>query len=572
MPVTNAQIIKKLKEVAALLEIKGESEFRTQAYYKAARSLSGIGRNLAGMVSAGEDLSKLPGVGSSMAAKIEEIVMTGELGQLKKLNEKYPSSLMDIMHLGQLGPQRTRLLYEKLNIRSLEDLQTAATDGRLHKIRGFGAKTTEHIVREIREYSKTKGHERFNLDDAGEQIQPLVKRLANVADKLEVGGSFRRYKETVGDIDLVAISSKPQKVIETFTGYHETERVVSAGKTRATIILGSGLQVDIRVVKEQEFGATLLYFTGSRAHTIALRTLAQKNGLKINEYGIFKGDERIASATEKDMYQALGLEYIEPELREDKGELDAAAEGRLPVLLTLNDLKGDLQTHTTASDGKNTLEEMVQGARERGYEYYAVTDHSKKVTIANGLDEQRVIKHLEEIEKLNATLDDFTILKSMEVDILEDGSLDLPDEILKELDVVICSIHYHFNLTKREQTKRVLKAMDNPYFNIMGHPTGRILGKRKGYDLDMEEVIRTAKNNGCFLEINASPKRLDLRESHIDLAKEAGLKMSVSTDAHSVSELDFMKYGVGQARRGWLTPDDIINTRSLADLKKLLKR
>jgi DNA polymerase (family 10) len=336
--------------------------------------------------------------------------------------------------------------------------------------------------------------------------------------------------------------------------------------------LRTGLQVDLRIVEKNEFGAALLYFTGSKEHSVELRKIGQEKDLKVNEYGVFSGKKKLASKTEEKMYKALGLRYIEPELREDKGEFEASRNNNLPKLVELDDIKGDLQTHTKASDGKYSLKEMVEGAQDLGYEYYAVTDHSKKVTMANGLDEKRLTKQIEEIDKLNKKMKQIKILKSIEVDILEDGSLDLSDDILKELDIVICSIHYNMNLSKKKQTRRVLKAMENPHFNILAHPTGRMINKRSPYDIDLEDVMKEAKDKGCFLEINANPDRLDLNDDHARLAKEIGLKLSISTDAHSTDNLHFMKYGVAQARRGWLEKDDVLNTRSWEDLKKLLKR
>jgi len=360
--------------------------------------------------------------------------------------------------------------------------------------------------------------------------------------------------------------------MDAFVGYEDVERILSKGSTKSSIVLHSGLQVDLRVLPQPSFGAALLYFTGSKAHNVALRTMGVKMKLKISEYGVFKGSKRVAGKTEKEVYDFLGMEYIEPELREDRGEIEAAKKGNLPKLVRIEDIRGDLQSHTKATDGKYSLEEMAEAARKKGYEYLAITDHSKRVTMANGLDEKRLAKQIKEIDKLNEGFRNFRILKSVEVDILKDGKLDLPNSILKELDIVICSVHYNFNLTRQQQTRRVLKAMENSYFNIFAHPTGRLIGEREPYDIDLEEVLKQAKQNGCFLEINAQPERLDLNDVNSKMARDHGVKLAISTDSHTVDQFAAMRYGVWQARRGWLEADDIINTRSWAQLKKLIKR
>lgn len=572
MPVHNKEITDKLTRVADLLDIKGENEFRIRAYRNAVRTLSGLSKSIAEMIDEGEDISKLSGIGNSIAKKVKQIVKTGELKQLKKLEKKVPSSLIEIMKLEQMGPQRTKILYNKLNIKSIDDLKKAAEEGKIEKIKGFGKKTTQNIRKEIEEYSEKGGSSRIKLFDAEEQIQPLVDYLKDKMDNVTIAGSYRRRKETVGDIDILATSNDVEKAMKDFTGFEEVDRVLSSGESKASVKLRTGLQVDLRLVEKDAFGAALLYFTGSKEHSIVLRKMGQKKDLKVNEYGIFEGEKRMAAKTEKKMYKALGLKYIEPELREDRGEFRAAQKNKLPKLITLDDIRGDLQTHTNESDGNYPLEEMVKAAEELGYEYYAVTDHSKKVTMANGLDEKRLAKQIEKIDELNKKLKKIKVLKSIEVDILEDGSLDLSNEILKELDLVVCSIHYNRNLSKKKQTKRILKAMENPYFNILAHPTGRLVNERSGYDIDMEKIMKEAKNNSCFLEINANPDRLDLNDDHARLAKEIELKVSISTDAHAKSNLQFMKYGVAQARRGWLEKDDVLNTRSWKELKKLLER
>jgi DNA polymerase (family 10) len=387
-----------------------------------------------------------------------------------------------------------------------------------------------------------------------------------------VAGSYRRCKDTVGDLDLLVTSRNGKSAVEYFMRYDEVADVVAKGPTRSTVVLKAGIQVDLRVVPEESYGAALHYFTGSKAHNIAVRKLGQAKGLKINEYGVFRGTKRIAGREEADIFAAVGLPYIEPELREDRGEIQAAFAGKLPKLVRLEDVRGDLHLHTTASDGKNSLGEMAQAAKAAGYEYIAITEHTRHATIARGLDEKRLARQLEEIDRLNEDLEGIRLLKSSEVDILADGSLDLPDRILKRLDFTVCAVHYKFNLDARAQTERILRAMDNRYCNILAHPTGRLLGERPGYPVDLERVMKGARERGCFVELNAHPARLDVDDVHCKLAKEMGLKVAISTDAHSTVGLEMMRYGIGQARRGWLERDDVLNTRPLAALKRLLAR
>jgi DNA polymerase (family X) len=572
MSISNKAIIDKLNELADILDIKGESQFRVRAYRNAARSLSGVTRSLAEMVALNEDISLLPGIGKSMSEKIEEIVKTGELRQLKELKKQIPDTLVEIMKLEQLGPQRTKILSEELNIRSIEELKIAAKAGKIEHVKGFGKKTAEKILKEIESYASKGGSKRIKWSEAELIVKSLLAYLEGKLEWITVAGSFRRKKETVGDIDLVAVSKNPVKAMKVFTSYDEVDQILSEGETRSTVKLRSGLQVDLRIVEKNAFGAALMYFTGSKEHTVALRTIAQEQGLKLNEYGIFKNNKVLASSTEEEVYNIFGMTFIEPELRENKGEIEASMENKLPRLVERKDICGDLHSHTNETDGKNTLEEMANAARAMGYEYLAVTDHSKKVAMARGLDEKRLTRQIAEINNLNENLKNFRLLKAIEVDILEDGSLDLPDTILKELDLVVCSVHYYRKLTRKKQTQRILKAMQNPFFNILGHPTGRMIGKRDELDVDMEAVMKEAKNSGCFMEINCNPDRLDLNDDYARRAKELGVKISVATDAHSVNSLQYINLGIAQARRGWLQKEDVINTRSLNNLMKLLKR
>jgi DNA polymerase (family X) len=572
MAVDNKKIAQILNEVADLLELKDENQFRIRSYRKAARTITGLSESITKKIEDGTDITSVPDIGESIASKIKEINETGGLSQLSELRNEIPKSLIEIMKLEQMGPQRTRTIYDNLQIDSIGALKKAAEAGEIEKLEGFGKKTSENILKEIKKYRKHYSSKRMKRHDAEEVIRPLLEYLEKKLEDITVAGSYRRQKETVGDIDILATCDDPEDAMKYFTGYEDTGRIVSQGKAKSTIKLKSGLQVDLRIIKKISYGSGLLYFTGSKEHSIALRKIGQEMKLKVNEYGIFKGQKRLASRTEKEMYSRLGLQYIPPELRENNGEIEAAREDKLPTLISLKDIKGDLQTHTNATDGHNTLEEMVDAARKFGYEYYAVTDHSKRVSIAHGLDEKRLAEQMREIDHLNKKLEQIVVLKSVEVDILEDGSLDLSDDILKDLDFVVCSIHYNRNLSRNKQTKRILKAMDNPYFNILAHPTGRLINERSGYDVDMEKIMEEARDRNCFLEINANPDRLDLNDHFIRLARDIGLKLSISTDSHSIDNLNYMKIGVAQARRGWLEKDDVINTRTWEDLKKLFRR
>ncbi len=572
MPLHNKEIADILNEVADYLEIKGENEYRINSYRNAARTILGLSESISKMAEDEKDIQSIPDIGESMAEKLIEIAQSGKLEQLEQLKKQLPESLRDIMKLEQMGPKRTKILYEKLNIESIEDLKKAAKQGKIEKLEGFGEKTTKKILKEIKQFSAKGGFERFKLHEASEMIQPMLKYLEKEMDNITIAGSYRRMKETVGDIDILCTGKDPEKAMQHFCDYDEVQDVLSHGKTRSSIRLRTGLQVDIRIVKKQSLGAAKLYFTGSKAHTVALRKMAKENDLKINEYGIYKEKKRIAGKTEKEMYRKLGLQYVEPELRENQGEIEAAKKNELPELLKLKEIKGDLHTHTKATDGKNTLKEMAEAAEEKGYEYFAVTEHSKKVTIAGGLDVKDLEKQILEIDELNKKMNRLKIIKGIEVDILEDGTLDLPDDILKELDLVIGAIHYNMNLSKKKQTRRILKAMENQYFNILAHPTGRMINKRSGYDINMDKILKEAADKGCYLEINSHPDRIDLSDRYVRKAKDADVKLAISTDSHSIGNFNYIKYGVAQARRGWMGKNNIINTRSWQELKELLKR
>ncbi len=573
MPIHNSEIANIFYDVAAFLEIEGANPFRIRAYRGAARTLSSLSGSVVDRIAQGHDLTEIPGIGRDLAHKIEIIVETGSLPMLKELESRLPPGLKDIMRLSGVGPKKAAALYKELGIKNLEGLKKAAESGRIRELRNFGAKIEANILEEVSRGRK-EGEGRTLLIKAEEYAEPLCRHLqkSKGVKKVVPAGSYRRRQETVGDLDILVTCKKGSNVMNDFTGYDDVRKVVSQGKTRSTVILRSGLQVDLRVVPEVSYGAALHYFTGSKPHSIAIRKIGLNKSYKINEYGVFKKDKRIAGRTEEEVYETVGLPYIEPELREDRGEIKEAQQGILPELIRLEDLQGDLHTHTDETDGRDTLEEMAQAAQERGYSYLAVTDHSRQVSVAKGLDEDRLLEQIDAIDKLNDSLKGLTLLKGIEVDILKDGSLDLPDRVLKRLDIRVCSVHSYFKLSAKEQTERILRAMDNPLFNVLGHPSGRLIQSREAYDLDMERIMEGAKERGCFLELNSQPDRMDLRDVHLKRAREIGVLISISTDAHWSKNLDWIRFGVDQARRGWLSSADVINTRDLAELRKLLKR
>jgi DNA polymerase (family X) len=572
MPIQNSEIADIFNQVAALLEIDGANTFRIRAYQNAALRIASLSRSLSDMVRQHEDLTELEGIGKDLAAKIEEIVTTGHLGMLEEIERRLPPGLLQLLRLPGLGPKRVRALYQDLKITTLAQLAKAAERHQISQLPGFGEKLEAKLLQDIQRRQETGG--RILLSTAESLIGPLLADLqaAPGVQQVTVAGSFRRRLETVGDVDILATALSGSPVMDRFTRHEDVRDIVSTGATRSIVHLRSGLQVDVRVVPEESYGAALHYFTGSKAHNIAVRRLGQDAQLKVNEYGVFRGRRRIAGRTEEEVYRAVGLPYIEPELREMRGELAAARAGRLPRLIRVADIRGDLHAHTDATDGHQPLAAMVQAAQDRGYAYLAVTDHSQRVTVARGLDEKRLRAQLAAIDRLNAKLQGFTILKGIEVDILEDGGLDLPDSMLRELDLTVCSVHSKFNLSREKQTERIVRAMDNPNFKILGHPTGRLLGERPAVEVDMEALIRAAQERGVFLELNSHPQRLDLADIYAQLAKEAGVKLAISTDAHHAGDFESIRYGVDQARRGWIEPEDVINTRPVGELKKLLKR
>jgi len=568
MPVQNAEIAAMFDQAAELLEIKGENQFRVRAYRRAARTVEGLPQSVRSLLSAGTDLAELPGIGKDLAGKIADIVQTGHFALLDSLKKKLPGELGEIAALPGLGPKRVKLLYDKLKVRTLNDLRRVVKSGRLHKLRGFGLTIETKLAGAL---EKPRVVKRFKLAVAEAEAEALVGFLRN-GGRVVVAGSYRRRRDTVGDLDVLVTAADGTAVGDKLVSYENVADVLAHGPTRTTVVLRSGLQVDVRAVPEQSYGAAMLYFTGSKAHNIALRGLANTHDWKLNEYGLFAGKRRIAGATEVEIYKKLGLAYIPPELREDRGEIAFAKSKNLPILVSVSDIRGDLHVHSDWTDGTASIADMAAGARACGYEYMALTDHSRRVAMTHGLDPARLARQIHEIDRLNEKLHRFTILKGIEVDILKDGRLDLPDSSLAKLDLVVAAVHSHFDLLRDAQTDRIVRAMENKHVSIIAHPTGRLIGEREPYDVDMDRIVLAARDTGCYLEINAEPDRLDLNDIHAHAARSKGVKVAISTDAHSVNAFKYLRFGIDQARRGWLTADDVINTRSLAELRKLLKR
>ena len=568
MPVQNAEIAAMLDQTADLLEIKGENQFRVRAYRRAARTIEGLPQSVRAMLAKDEDLSELPGIGKDLAGKIADIVASGHFTLLDRLKRKLPGELGDMAALPGLGPKRIKLLYDKAHVRTLDDLRKAIRIGKLHGLHGFGPVIEKKLAAAL---EKPAAEKRFRLSVAEAEAEALVAFLRDKG-RVVVAGSYRRRRETVGDLDLLVTSDDAEAVGDKLVTYDNVADVLAHGPTRTAVRLRSGLQVDIRAVPEKSYGAALLYFTGSKAHNIALRGLANARKWKLNEYGLFLGRRRIAGATEEEVYARLGLPYIPPEMREDRGEIVLAKAGSLPKLVTVEDIRGDLHVHSNWTDGTATIAEMAAAAQARGYAYMALTDHSRRQTMSHGLDPAKVAKQIREIDKINKTFNNFTILKGIEVDILKDGMLDLPDATLAKLDVVVASVHSFFDLRPDDQTERIIRAMQNRQVSILGHPTGRLIGMREPYEIDMDRVTSAARELNCALEINAEPDRLDLNDLHAHMAKSKGVKLAISTDAHSVNAFQYMRFGIDQARRGWLTAKDVVNTRPLSELMTLLRR
>mgnify|MGYP005813446829 CR=1 FL=1 len=571
MPIANADIAAAFEQMADLLELQDANPFRVRAYRNAARVLGELRLDLAATVAAGKPLPKLPGIGTDLSAKIAEFATTGHVAALDRLRKQVPAGVVELLQLPGLGPKRVRALYEELHVHTLPQLLRAARDGRIRTLAGFGARTEERIIAAINQ--RLGQVKRFKLALAAQYAAALLAYLQQApgAAAAIAAGSLRRARDTVGDLDLLVTAPDGAAVCRHFTAYSDVREVLQAGDTRASIVLKAGLQVDLRVVPPESYGAALMYFTGSKAHNIRLRNRAIERGFKLNEYGLFKGRRAVAGATEEEVYAALDLPWIAPELREDRGEIEAAARRALPALIERTDLKGDLHAHTDWSDGTATLEAMAAAARAHGLSYLAISEHSRRLTVAHGLDPVRLAKQCHEIERLNAKLDGVTLLTGIEVDILDDGALDLPDSALAPLDVVIAAVHSKFNLSRAQQTARILAALDHPHVKILAHPIGRLIDRRDPYDVDMLAIVRKCKARGIALELNAHPERLDLTDLHCRMAKDEGARVAINSDAHSVHEFDNLVYGIGQARRGWLEAGDVLNTRPLEELRAWLR-
>jgi DNA polymerase (family X) len=574
----NPEIARTLEEVADILEIQNANPFRIRAYRNAVRTVETVTVPLRRWVEEGRALTDLPGIGREMANHIKEMVETGTLGFRDELLAEVPRSLIELMRLPGLGPKKARRVFDELQIGSVDELEAAAKEGRIAALPGFGAKSQEKILAGIADYRQQGS--RFLLNEAERSVEPLLAYLRETPgiERLEVAGSYRRRKETIGDIDLLAIASQPLPVMERFRGYAQVDKVLMAGDTRSTVVLGSGLQVDLRVVPAECYGAALVYFTGSKEHNVKLRRRAVERGLRISEYGVFQVQEEgaegecVGGGEEAEVYASVGLAWIPPELREDHGEIELAATGRIPELIRVEDLRGDLHMHSTWSDGRSSIEEMVEACAARGYEYMVISDHSKSLAMTGGLDAYRLREQWKEIDEVRARHPEIRVLRSMEVDILGDGSLDLEDEMLAGLDLVLVSLHSRLDLPLAQQTERVLKALEHPEVNVFCHPTARLINRRKPAELDLEVILRRAAELGVALELNCSPNRLDLKDTHLRLAKELGCKIVIDTDSHRTRELGLMRYGVDQARRAGLSPGDVLNTRGFEDFWRAIQR
>ena len=567
----NQQIAVVFSEIASLLELSGENPFRIRAYQRAALNIGGLSQDVAEMTD--EELRAIPGIGPDLVEKIRQFLGTGRVGLHADLKKEIPSGLLDILRVPGVGPKTAKTLYAKAGVRSLDDLETLTREGKLAGLPGIQNKTEENIRKGID--TLHKGRERHPLGRAIPIAEDMIRKLRAKAplSRIAVAGSLRRWKETVKDIDILATSAKPEKVMEVFTGLPIVQEVLARGTTKSSVLTADGIQVDLRVVEDGSFGAALQYLTGSKEHNIKLREMASRAGLKINEYGIFRESDgkRIGGKQEGEVYKALRLPFIPPELREDTGEIEAAQGDGLPDLLTVEEIRGDLHVHTKWSDGAHDLDALVRAARKKGYQYIAITDHSKGLGIAHGLDEKRLREQIARIDEVNRALRGFRILKGVEVNIRGDGTLDLADAVLRELDIVIASIHSGFRQSREQITARLLSAVRNPVVGIIAHPSGRLIGERDPYDVDMEALFREAAARGVAMEVNAHPSRLDLSDHHVRMAKRYGIPLVICTDTHVTANFDYMEYGVAVARRGWAVQGDVLNTLPCRSLLKRLR-
>lgn len=566
----NREIAEIFENMADMLSIADENPFKIRAYRKAAVNILEL-REAVEDAAARDELTGIPGVGKELADKIKEYVETGRMKEYEKLQEKIPLETTELLRIPGLGPKTLSLFFSELGVRNLADLEKALDGPEILKFKGMGQKKIEDIRKGISLLRESKERRQLGVVlPLGESLAAAVSRIPGTEGTI-LAGSLRRMRETVKDIDVLTISDNPPEVIEAFTSLRPEKDVLASGGTKGSVILQGGIQADLRVVGPESYGAALLYFSGSKAHNVRLRGLAQKMGLKINEYGVFRGEEMIAGETEAEIYRTLGLPFIPPELREDRGEIEAAMEGRLPDLIELDDIKGDLHTHTTWSDGKASIAEMADAAEELGYEYIGISDHSPSQTIARGLPIERLLEKKKELAYEAGRRNNIKVLMGTEVDIKMDGTLDYPDEILRDLDVVVASVHSGFKMDRETMTNRIISAIKNPYVHAIGHPTGRLIGEREPYEVDIDLVIEAAAEYGKALEVNGSYPRLDLNDLHVRKAVDAGVKIIISTDAHSTAQLLFMRYGVGTARRGWVQKKDVLNVLPFGELHEWLK-
>jgi DNA polymerase (family 10) len=582
----NLDIARTLTTLGDLLEIQGANPFRIRAYRNAVNTIESLSRPLTAMIEAGEDLTELPNVGKNVAAHIVELLDTGHIGRMDEVTAEFPETLVELMRLDGVGPKKARKLFEELRVETVDDLEEQIGRGAVQELEGFGEKSVEKIRHAIEDYRKHTG--RFRIHEVEQLIAGLLEYVRETpgVGEVQVAGSLRRRKETIGDVDLLArYEGDGTPVVDRFVAYEGAARVEGAGPTKGSIVLHSGLQVDLRVIPARSFGAALQYFTGSKEHNVAVRTRAVREGMRVNEWGVFRippdvdpatlgkeEGERLAGKTEEDVYDALGMDWMPPELRENRGEVEAAVAHDVPRLVTLEDIRGDLQMHSTWSDGMVSIEEMALACRDLGYAYIAITDHSQAMAMVQGLTPERARAQWEEIDEVRERIDGIEILRSTEVDILKDGSLDMPDDVLEELDVVVVSVHSFMDQDRKTMTERVIKAMQHPCVDILAHPTGRIINRREAFAMDVEAVLTAAAELEVAVELNANPNRLDLSDVHVHRARELGVPVVISTDAHKPAGLENMRFGVDQARRGWLGPDDVLNTRSLSKFKKWLAR
>jgi len=568
---TNEQIAAAFEQLADLLEIQGANPFRIRAYRSAARTIKSTAESIAAMVEESADLTQFAGVGKDLANQIVEIVTTGTHPKLVELRQEVPPGVVDMLRIPGVGPKKVAVFFKTLNLTTLDELKAAAAAGELSELKGFGKKIEQTILDNIDQAAEAG--KRVSISVARSSAEIIVEDLLKLdaVSQASVAGSCRRRKETCGDLDVLVTSSDHSVPMDALAEHPLVEAVLQRGGTKQRVRLSSGIELDLRVVPDESFGAALQYFTGSKEHNVVVRQRAKDLGLKVNEYGVFRGDEQIAGATEEDVYAAVDLPWIPPEQRENQGEIQAAENGSLPELLTIDQIMGDLHMHTTASDGAGSIVEMAEAAKARGLKYIAITDHSKRVSMANGLDADRLRVHWGDIRKVNEQIDGIELLCGIECDILEDATMDLDDDVLSEADWVVAVLHYGLRQPREQIMKRLMCAVTNPYVKIIGHPTGRLVGRREGADIHMTDLLKAAADNGVMMEINAHPKRLDLDEINAAAARDLGIPIVISTDSHSVNGFDVLQYGVDQARRAGLSKDDVANTRTWAQFRKLLK-